>query len=234
MSEKEVAPAPREGGLLRGAIGRPVTVIVGAVLVVLFGALTVVDLPIQLTPDISVPTLSISTAWPGASPTEIEREILEPQEDALKSLEGLREMTSTARSNRGQVSLEFELGTDIDDALVRTTNALQEVGDYPDAADAPVVETSDDTGPPLAVIAVRHQEGEPVEAYRTWVEDEILPRLQRIPGVGDIRLLGGRDTIAQVDFAPEALAARGLSIPAVAQRLQTELRRPGRDAHPPR
>ena len=224
MSEKEVAPAPREGGLLRGAIGRPVTVIVGAVLVVLFGALTVVDLPIQLTPDISVPTLSISTAWPGASPTEIEREILEPQEDALKSLEGLREMTSTARSNRGQVSLEFELGTDIDDALVRTTNALQEVGDYPDAADAPVVETSDDTGPPLAVIAVRHQEGEPVEAYRTWVEDEILPRLQRIPGVGDIRLLGGRDTIAQVDFAPEALAARGLSIPAVAQRLQTELR----------
>ena len=52
--------------------------------VVLFGALSVLDLPIQLTPDISIPTLTVRTSWPGASPTEIESEILEPQEDALK------------------------------------------------------------------------------------------------------------------------------------------------------
>ena len=85
------------GGLLRIAVERPVTVVVTAVLVVLFGALSVLDLPIQLTPDISVPTLTVRTSWPGASPTEIESEILEPQEDALKDVPGLVRMTSEAR-----------------------------------------------------------------------------------------------------------------------------------------
>ena len=69
--------------LIAAAVQRPVTVFVGVVLVVMFGALSVAGLPIQLTPDISVPTMTVTTAWPGASPREIEAEIVEEQEDAL-------------------------------------------------------------------------------------------------------------------------------------------------------
>lgn len=214
----------RGGGLLRVAVERPVTVVVTAILVVLFGALSVLDLPIQLTPDISIPTLTVRTSWPGASPTEIESEILEPQEDALKDVPGLVRMTSEARPDQATLTLELSVGTDIDEALVRVTNRLTQVGDYPDAANEPSVETADDTGPPLAVIAIRTPNGEPVAAYRTWVEETVLPELQRVRGIGDIRHIGGRDTVFLIEADPRELAARGLSIPAIAARVRTELR----------
>lgn len=88
-------------GLLAALVRRPVTASVGAILVMLFGALSIADLPIQLTPDVSRPVLNVRTLWPGASPTEIEAEVLEPQEDALKSLPGLVRMTSEARPDSG-------------------------------------------------------------------------------------------------------------------------------------
>ena len=218
------APERNEGGLLRIAVDRPVTVVVLALMVVLFGGLSVADLPIQLTPDISVPTLTVRTQWPGASPTEIETEIIEPQEDAVKDVTGLVEMTSEAQPDQATLTLEFEVGTDIDQALVRVSNALSEVGNYPEAAQEPALQTADSTGPPLAVIAVRSESGEPVEAYRTWIEDRIVPEIQRIGGVGDIRLRGGRDRILQIDFDPSELAARGIRIVDLAARVRSELR----------
>jgi len=212
------------GGLLAIAVERPVTVIVTAILVVLFGALALVELPIQLTPDISTPTLSVYTSWPGASPTEIESEILEPQEDALKDVQGLLHMNSSASPSRASLTLEFEVGTPIEQALVRVTNRLTQVGSYPEAANEPSVETAGDGGPPLAVVAIRSREGAPVEAYRTWLANTVLPRLQRIRGVGDVTHIGGRDTIYEIDFDPSELAARGLSVSRFAARVQGELR----------
>ncbi len=212
------------GGLLRVAVERPVTVIVTALLVVLFGALSVVGLPIQLTPDISVPRLSVSTRWPGASPAEVESELLEPQEDALKDIPGLVRMISEARPGSASLTLELEVGADLEQALVRVTNRLSQVGDYPNGAEDPTVETADESGPPLAVIAVRSATGEPVEAYRTWLTDTIMPELSRVPGVGDITQIGGRETVFLVEADPRALAGVGLSFPALAARLRTELR----------
>ncbi len=214
----------RGGGLLRIAVNRPVTVMVTAILVVLFGGLGLVGLPIQLTPDISIPTLRIETRWPGASPTEIETDILQPQEEVLKDVPGLMRMTGNANPDRASLSLEFDVGTDVEEALVRVTNRLTQVASYPDAADEPSVETADDTGPPLAVIAVRSLRGEPVAAYRTWVDEDVLPQLQRIEGVGDIDLLGGRDSVFYVDFDPRELAARGITVPELAARVRSELR----------
>lgn len=226
----EPAPRPaaegavRGGGLLRVAVERPVTVTVTAILVVLFGVISVADLPIQLTPDISVPRITVNTRWPGASPTEVESEILEPQEDALDDVPNLVRMTSQASTGQGSLTLELAVGTDIDDALVRVGNRLTQVGSYPDAADDPVIATADSSGPPLAVIGIRSIEGEPVEAYRTWVENDILPELQRISGIGDIRHLGGRDTVFLVEVDPRELAARGYTLEALAGRVQSELR----------
>jgi HAE1 family hydrophobic/amphiphilic exporter-1 len=212
------------GGLLRVAVERPVTVLVTALLVVLFGALSVADLPIQLTPDVSVPTLTVRTAWPGAAPSEIEAEILEQQEEALKDVPGLVAMTAEARTGQGTVTLELTVGTDIDDALVRVSNRLTQVGNYPEAANDPVVQTADSTGPPLAVIAVRSPRGDPVAGYRTWLEDRVLPELLRIEGVGDVRLIGGRDRVVAVDFDPRALASRNLRVGQLVVRVRSELR----------
>lgn len=211
-------------GLLWIAIQRPTTVIVGIILVVLFGALSVVDIPIQLTPDISTPTITVSTGWPGAAPVEIESEIIEPQEEVLKNVEGLVRMESTARPDGASITMEFDVGTSIEETLVRVTNQLSQVPSYPNAVREPVVETADSAGPPLVVIAVRSPDRKPVAAYRTWVQNDVLPEIDRIPGVASIWFIGGQDTEVHVLFDPEALAARLLSIDQVAERVRNELR----------
>ena len=219
-----IEESERPVGLSWLAIQRPTSVIVGILLVVLFGALSVVDLPIQLTPDISTPTIGIQTVWPGAAPVEVESEILEPQEEVLKNIQGLTRMQSSAQLDSAGIALEFEVGTDIEEALVRVTNALSQVPSYPDAVREPVVQTANNVGPPLAVIAIRDPEKRSVAAYRTWVTNEILPEIDRIPGVAGIFFIGGQETEVHVLFDPEALAARGLTIESVAERVQDELR----------
>jgi HAE1 family hydrophobic/amphiphilic exporter-1 len=214
----------RAQGLLALAIERPVTVTVGVILVVMFGLLSLVGLPIQLTPDISRPTIDISTRWPGAAPSEVETEILEAQEQTLKGLAGLVKMTSNASPDLGRITLEFNVGTNIDDALVRVNNRLGEVSSYPEAADRPVLSTSDLSGPAIAVVAIRDLEGGSVSAYRTWVAEEIIPELERIPGVAGMRHVGGQDSEVHIDFDPRALAERGLRINDLADRVRSELR----------
>jgi HAE1 family hydrophobic/amphiphilic exporter-1 len=211
-------------GLSWLAIQRPISVIVGIVLVVLFGTLSVMDLPIQLTPDIATPTISVNTIWPGAAPVEVETEILEPQEEVLKNVQGLTRMESSASMNSGSITLEFEVDTVIEEALVRVTNKLSQVSSYPDSVREPVVETANSAGPPLAVVAIRDPNKGSVAAYRTWVEDEVLPEIDRIPGVAGIFFIGGQDTEVHVLFDAQALGARGLSVQDVADRVRSELR----------
>ena len=223
MSQQQ--PPTTRRGLLAVAIDRPVTVIVGVVFTILMGVAALSSLPIQLTPDIEVPTLTVNTQWPGATPQEVEKEILEEQEEALKSVQRLDRMVAEARPNQGSLTLEFEVGTNIDEALVRVSNQLQQVQSYPESARRPVVATSNSSGPPLAVIIVRHKQlGKSVESYRTWVAEEIIPELERIKGVADIRHLGGRDTEVHVDFDAGKLAARGLTVAALSARLRAELK----------
>ncbi len=226
MSEPDGAsPEPGSGGgLVALAIRRPVGVAVGVILVVMFGLFALIGLPIQLTPDIEVPTLTVTTRWPGAAPSEVEQEILEPQEEALKTLTGLRRMTSEASSDQGQITLEMAVGTDIDEALSRVTNLLAQVPRYPESSDEPVVSTGNSAGPPLAVVLLQSPEGADVGAYRTWVEEEVLPPLERIPGVASIDLIGGRDSEVVVSFDPERLAARGVPLTELAAAVRAELR----------
>ncbi len=214
---------PRNGGLLARAIERPVTVIALLLLVSFFGILSVFDIPIQLTPDISLPTISVETRWPGASPIEVESELIEEQEEVLKRIAGLESMESTARLGQSEIKLEFAIGTDIDQALVRVSNQLSQVPSYPESADQPIVSTSNASGPPLAVILVRHREGKTIAPYRTWVEDDIVPELERVKGVASTRIRGGQESELHIIFDSRELAARSISVPTLADRIRQEL-----------
>ena len=211
------------GGPVGFGVRRPVTVLVGVILVTMFGILALGTLPIQLTPDIAIPTLNVTTRWPGASPREVESEILEPQEEALKSLTGLVRMESEARLEQGSITLELKVGTSIEESLVRVTNLLSQVPQYPDGARQPVISAADSAGPPLAVITVTRDDRVDAGQYRTWLEERVQPRFERIAGVAGVRLVGGRDREVEIDFDPAALAARGLSITQVANILRPQL-----------
>ena len=102
--------------------------------------------------------------------------------ERASGVERLAREFQEAAPDRGTVTLEFEVGTDIGEALVRVTNRLTQVPRYPENADQPVVTTANSAGPPLAVILLQASDGGDVGAYRTWVEENVLPRIERIDG----------------------------------------------------
>jgi HAE1 family hydrophobic/amphiphilic exporter-1 len=117
--------------IIRASIEKPVAVIVGIILVVLFGLIGLYSMPYQLSPSVTEPEITVTTVWPGATPYEIEREIIEEQEKVLKGIPGLIRLVSSSFNTRGTVTLRFAIGTDVDDALLRVSNKLDEVPESP-------------------------------------------------------------------------------------------------------
>ncbi|MBT6494990.1 MAG: efflux RND transporter permease subunit [Planctomycetaceae bacterium] len=128
-------------GLIRFAIQNPVKVTVAVILTVMFGMISLLGTPVQLTPDVLEPEITVTTVWPGASAQEIEREIIDEQEEQLKSVEGLREFTSQGSDSRGSIVLKFEVGTDLTDARAKVSDKLNQVPEYPQDANEPVITT---------------------------------------------------------------------------------------------
>jgi hydrophobic/amphiphilic exporter-1 (mainly G- bacteria), HAE1 family len=136
--------------LIEAIIQNPVKVAVGVLLVALFGGVALDRMPMQLTPEVQLPTISIQTRWPGASPQEVEREIIIEQEEQLKSVEGLVKMNSEATDSSGTITLEFNVGSDIEESLLKVNSRLQQVREYPEEADQPVITTSNSSDRPIA------------------------------------------------------------------------------------
>ena len=113
--------------LIRAAIERPVAVIAAVFMIVMFGLLALNTIPIQLTPDVRKPLITLQTIWAGAAPAEIEREIINRQEEVLRGLEGLERMVSTTHDGRGRIKLEFAIGQNMDRALLLVANRLDRV-----------------------------------------------------------------------------------------------------------
>ncbi|QDV22415.1 efflux RND transporter permease subunit [Aureliella helgolandensis] len=135
-------------------IQNPVKVSVGVLLVSLFGAISLITMPKQLIPEVQNPILSVRTTWPGASPQEIEREIVQEQEEQLAAVEGLVKMSSTCSSGSSSITLEFAVGTNIEDAMMRVNTRLQQVREYPVNAQEPVIEASSVADSPIARFAL--------------------------------------------------------------------------------
>ena len=202
---------------IRFSIERPVTVLVGVILLVMFGLVAFFELPYQLTPRIEKPVVSVRTFWPGATPYEVERDIIEGQEKVLKGLPNLDEMESSSSDNSGSVTLNFDLGIDVEEALMRVSNKLDEVPAYPENVDKPVISASGQESSPTIVIALQTLPDNPRDIYEylTYFEDNIVQFLERVPGVAEMQLRGGTNRQMQVILNPERLAAYGVTIDQV-------------------
>src|SRR3972149_2674831 len=110
--------------VIKLAIERPVAVISLVLMVTLMGIVALKAIPIQLTPDVRNPVIEVETTWPGAAPAEVEREIVNRQEDVLNGIEGLTQIDSSSQDGRGQITLEFAIGTDMSRALLLVANRL--------------------------------------------------------------------------------------------------------------
>ncbi len=212
------------------AIKFPVTTTVGVLLLVLFGTLALFRIPVQLTPTVERPQISVNTIWPGASPQEIEREIVDEQEEQLKSLEGLVEMESTSSDSQGSINLTFQVGSDNDANLLKVSNRLEQVPEYPPDADKPVISTTGANQQAIAwfVMIPDPESDEPfdgdISTLFNFVDDRVKPELERVPGVAQSNVFGGREREMHVIFSPSELAARGVTLNQLATALDRENR----------
>ncbi len=208
--------------LIRIALERPVAVLAAVALIVLLGWVALRTIPIQLAPDVRRPVITVKTAWPGAAPEEVEREIVTRQEEALKGLEGVEKMTSTAYDGRARVSLEFRIGTDMNRALLLVSNRLDQVGGYPAEADEPRLSTAGNEDNAIAWFIVTRLPGNerPIHEFGDFLDNTVKARLERVPGVAQVNLFGGGERELQVVIAPERLALYRLTAGDVVRALR--------------
>ncbi|WP_420404419.1 efflux RND transporter permease subunit [Nisaea sp.] len=209
-------------GLIRASIDRPVAVIAVVLMIVMFGIVALISIPIQLAPDVNRPVITVTTNWSGAAPAEIEREIINRQEDELRGLEGLESMIARAEDGRGRIELEFTPGNDMDKALLLVANRLDRVGGYPDEADEPTFQTSGSEDNAIAWATIMRNEGNdaPIHTLGDFAEDYVKSRIERIRGIGEARVYGGAEREMQVIVEPQLLAQYQLTIPEVLQALR--------------
>ena len=212
--------------LVDTAIKRPVTVIVGAILLVLFGFISLYRIPIQLTPNVDLPEVSVETRWEGASPQEVEREIIDVQEEELKNLEGLDSMESESRDSYAYINLMFEIGTDPDDALLRVSKKLDQVKKYPTDADKPLIKSGGRREQAIAWMVVKALDGYKgvLNQEFDFINDNVKPFLERIDNIASVNVYGGQERELTVIIDTEAMAARKITIPELLRALSVENR----------
>lgn len=208
--------------LISASIQRPVAVIAAVLLVVLFGLIALTTIPIQLAPDVDRPIIEITTQWYGAAPAEIEREIINPQEEKLAGIEGLESMTSRAQLGRARVTLEFAVGANMERALLLVSNRLDRVPGYPGEAEQPTLDTKGSEDNAIAWFIITREDGveQDIHSFGDFVNDVVRERLERVPGVGRVNVYGGSEREIQVIVDPYELAQHNLRVSEMVRALR--------------
>ncbi len=208
-------------GLTRLSLNNPVAVVVAVILVLLFAFISLSKLPIQLTPEVKKPEITISTSWRAAAPEEIESEIIDPQERALRGLPGSTEILAKAQRGRAVVTLTFRVGTDLRRALLEVMNRLNRVARYPTDADEPIITTVGGNSRAIAWFIIKPKAGNEndIASYQEFVEDTIQSRFERVPGVALSEVRGGREKEIRITFDPFKAAHYGIGLPETVNKI---------------
>ena len=201
--------------LISAFVDNPVKVSVAVLIVAMFGIIAMFRMPMQMSPDVERPTISVNTRWPGASPREIEKEIVKEQEEQLKSVEGVTKMSSECSDSNGSITMEFQVGTNMQEAVLKVNTQLQQVRQYPIDADEPTIRTSNSSDNAIAwfILSARPQSDEEIRKVGEEHPD-LKPEIERIlrshnQGLKVVRL---RD-LAELDERAAHLIPADLDVP---------------------
>jgi multidrug efflux pump subunit AcrB len=207
-------------GITEKAVSNPAAVAVAVAIIVLFGLFSLQKLPVQLFPDIDLPQLSVQASWRAASPREVESEILEPMEEVLQGLPGLRVMEANAFNGGAFINLQFDLDTDMQATLMEVIGRLNRLPPLPADADPPVVQMGGmgSANSNLTWYFVQKLPGTPglLTDYARQVEDIIRPRIESIEGVSGVELLNGAPEQLQIIIDPYRAAELGVPLTDIA------------------
>jgi len=209
------------------ATRRRVSIAMATFTMVLFGAIALSELKVNLLPDLSYPTLTVRTEYTGAAPVEMENLITEPIEEAVGVVKGLRKLRSISRTGQSDVVLEFVWGTDMDKAGLEVRGKL-EVLRLPLEVKAPVLLRFNPSTEPVLrmVLASESKEGSEqlseLTRLRRYAEEDLKKRLEPVGGVAAVKVSGGLEDEIQVLIDDRRLSQLRLSPAQVIDRLKQE------------
>ncbi len=185
-------------------------------IVCLFGILAAFRVPIQMIPDLDVRSISVSTRWPGATPQDVEKEIIIEQEEYLRRIPSMERMISRASTGQAEIELEFPNGTDINAVLIRVNNALSQVQAYPENVDEPRIVTSSISNNPFMFFRTTPLPGNPLNVdmlqMHDFLEDNVRTQIERVSGVSEAIIWGGAERQIRIYVDPIKLAERELRL----------------------
>ncbi|MEL7447877.1 MAG: efflux RND transporter permease subunit [Pseudomonadota bacterium] len=208
--------------LIRLSADNPASLLAVAVLVLVLGVVAIVSLPIQMLPPIEYPEININTGWRSAAPQEVEANIVKPQEEALRNIPGVLQMSSNVRAGNGNVQLTFDVGTDLKQAMIDVLSALNNARELPPDAGEPQIQVGG-WEHPVATLLVHPQvpvPGTDVTDFQRVIETDVEPRLLAIDGVQRIDLASERDEMVLITFDPYRTAALGVQVSDIASAVE--------------
>ncbi len=197
--------------IAEASVRYPVTVIVRALLVIVFGYVCLTFLTVELKPDTEQPQLVVLTGFPGAAPEEVEGEVTNRFEENISGVSNMLYTFSFSPYGNSFISVFYRPGTNLDLAASELQRNLDRVKDLPPSVQKPqIAKASDRVSLPVSQFAMTGDAD--IVTMSTWAEKDVAPRIKRIAGVGDCQYDGNRNREMSVKFDPERLKARKLTI----------------------
>jgi HAE1 family hydrophobic/amphiphilic exporter-1 len=205
----------------RFSVRHPILTIMSVLIVMILGGISLVRLPIDLMPDITYPTLSVSARYENASPEEMEELITRPIEEAMSAVPGVEEVTSFSSEGVCRVRISFTWGTDLDAAAADVRDRLDRVTrSLPEEADRPYLRKFDLASFPIQILGAA-SDLDPIQMRRI-IDDQVKYRIERLPGVATVDVHGGLDREIHVNLLASKAKALGLSLDQILSKIRAE------------
>lgn len=200
--------------IYKTAIRKPITTGLIFVAIIILGLFALSRLPIDQMPEMDPPYVTVMTTYAGANASELETNVTKLIENTLNSVDGLKNITSTSKDNISVVTLEFEWGSNIDEALNDIRSYVDLVYDnLPDGVSRPMILKLNSSSMPIMQFGFTAEESYP--GLEKIIEDNVTNVLNRIDGIGNITVSGAPERYVYIDLDPKQLEAYNLSVEAV-------------------
>ena len=206
-------------GLTKLALHRPVSMVIGICALVVFGIMSIFSFPMELTPEMEMPMMIVNTVYPGANPDDVEKLVTKEVEDAVATLNGVKTVTSTSSENMSLVILQYEYGTNMDQAYSDLKEKLDSYTNiFPEDVMTPVIMELDMNAQEAMTLSIS---GDTDENLLRIVEDEIVPELEKLSTVATVDVSGGQEEYISIELMEDRMQQYGLDMTTIANCIGT-------------
>ena len=207
--------------IYKSAVNKPITTIMVFVAVAIFGIYSLIQVPINMMPEMDPLFISVTTTYSGASAQDIETNVSRPLEDALSTIDNLNEITSTSQENLSSIQLEFTTGSDLNEASNDIRDALDRVSLPDDCGDPTLMKFSMDDMP---ILYYGISAGESYMGLENIIDENVVNALNQVDGVASVTLMGAPERVIYVELDPYKINEYGLTLEAISSVISAENR----------